>query len=104
MVKVSPDTYTMLLMSLLISADKPVVLLVLSEWLVLLERLVLLRRGAGLAFGLATGFWCGLGFGLPTAGFGLLRVMVVCAAMPMGQSMMSRAKIRCLGFMMYDVC
>lgn len=103
MVKVLPDTYTMLLMSLLISADKPVVLLVLSEWLVLLERLVLLRRGVGFAFGLATGFWRGFGLVLVTAGFGLLRVMVVCAVMPMGQSMMSRVRIRCLGLMMYGV-
>ena len=74
------------------SPDKPVVLLVLLEWL------VLLRRGAGLAFGLAFGFAAGLGF--VTTGFGLLRVMVLCAAMPMGQSMMSRVKMRCLGGMM----
>ena len=75
------------------SADKPVVLFVLFEWL------VLLRRGAGLgfAFGLAFGFAAGLGF--VTAGFGLWRVMVLCAAMPMGQSMMSRVSMRCLGFM-----
>ena len=157
MVKVPPDTYTMLLMSLLSSADKPavllvlpecgvltcsvdkllvlfalfecgvvtcsvdklpvllvllecgvvfcsadtlVVLLVLLEWLVLFGWLVLLRRGVGLglAFGLAFGLAAGLCF--VTAGFGLLRVMVLCAAMPMGQSMRSRVSMRCLGFMM----
>ena len=76
------------------SADKPVVLLVLPEWLVFLRRGV----GLGLAFGLAFGFAAGLGF--VTAGFGLLRVMVLCAAMPMGQSMMSRVRMMCLGFMM----
>ena len=48
----------------------------------------------GLAFGLAAGF------GFVTAGFGLWRVMVLCAAMPMGQSMMSRVRMRFLGFTM----
>ena len=48
----------------------------------------------GLAFGLAAGL------GFVTAGFGLWRVMVLCAAMPMGQSMRSRVRMRCLGFMM----
>ena len=90
MVKVLPDTYTMLLMSLLSSVDKLTVLLVLPEWC------VLLRRGAGL--GLAFGLAAGLGF--VTAGFGLWRVMVLCAAMPMGQSMRSRVRMMCFGFMM----
>ena len=135
MVKVPPDTYTMLLMSLLSSADKPavllvlpecgvltcsvdkllvllecgvvfcsadtlVVLLVLLEWLVLFEWLVLLRCSAGLdlVFGLALGF--AAVFGFVTARFGLWRVMVLCAAMPMGQSMMSRVRMICLGVMM----
>ncbi len=115
MVKVPLDTYTMLLMSLLSSADKlPVllvplvlfmllvqlVLLVLFVLLVLPECSVLLRRGAGLglAFGLAFGF--AAVFGFVTVRFGLLRVMVLCAAMPMGQSMMSRVRMICLGFMM----
>ena len=47
----------------------------------------------GLAFGLAAGL------GFVTAGLGLLRVMVLCAAMPMGQSMRSRVSMMCLGFM-----
>lgn len=85
-------------MSLLSSADKLAVLLVLLEWFVLFEWLVLLRRGAGLAFDLALGFAAGLGF--VTAGFGLLRVMVLCAAIPMGQSMRSRVRMMCLGVMM----
>ena len=105
-------------MSLLSSADKlPVllvllvlfmllvqlvllVLLVLFVLLVLPECSVLLRRGAGLglAFGLAFGF--AAVFGFVTVRFGLLRVMVLCAAMPMGQSMMSRVRMICLGFMM----
>ena len=82
------------------SADKPVVLFVLLEWLVLFEWLVLLCRGAGLGltFGLAFGLTAGLGF--VTAGFGLWRVMVLCAAMPMGQSMRSRVRMMCLGFTM----
>ena len=76
------------------SADKPVVLFVLFEWLVLLRR----GAGLGLTFGLAFGLTAGLGF--VTAGFGLWRVMVLCAAMPMGQSMRSRVSMMCLGVMM----
>ena len=91
MIKVPPDTYTMLLMSLLSSADKLTVLLVLPEWL------VLLRRGAGLVLAFGFGFATGLGF--VTGGFGLLRVMVLCAAMPMGQSVRSRVRMMCLDVM-----
>ena len=100
MVKAPPDTYIMLLKSLLSSADKPVVLFVLPEWLVLFEWLVLLRRGAGLglAFGLAFGF--AAGFCFVTVGFGLWRVMVLCATMPKGQSMRSRVRMMCFGFTM----
>ena len=76
------------------SADKPVVLFVLFEWLVLLRR----GAGLGLTFGLAFGLTAGLGF--VTARFGLLRVMVLCAAMPMGQSMRSRVRMMCFGFTM----
>lgn len=54
-------------------------LLGLPEWGVLL-------CGTVLAFGFAVGLEYGLCLGLATPGFGLLRVILLCAAMPMGKA------------------